>query len=74
MDKKDFLTTMKEDILDADMEISMDTKLADIEEWDSLSFVSFIGMAKSKADKKVEFKDVNAAETVEDLYKLLVEG
>ena len=72
MNKNDFLTAMKEDILDTDMDIAMDTKLDDVEEWDSLSFVSFIGMAKSKADKKVDIKGVNEAETIEDLYNLLM--
>ena len=72
MNKNDFLSAMKDDILDTDMEINMDTRLDDVEEWDSLSFVSFIGMAKSKTGKKVDLKSVNGAETIEDLYNLLM--
>ena len=44
MSEQTFLTKMQEEVLDTEMEISMDTLLGDIEEWDSLSVVSFIAM------------------------------
>ena len=66
------MTAAYSNILDTDMEINMDTRLDDVDEWDSLSFVSFIGMAKSKTGKKVDLKSVNGAETIEDLYNLLM--
>lgn len=35
------------DLMDTEDELTMDTNLLDIEEWDSLSFVSFIAFANA---------------------------
>ena len=66
-----FLTLMQEEVLDTDVEISMDMNLNDIEEWDSLSVVSFIATANTSFGKKVARQDVLAAVTVLDLYDLV---
>ncbi len=66
-----FLTLMQDDVLDTDMEIQMDMNLNDIEEWDSLSVVSFIATANTAFGKKVARQDVLAAEKVSDLYELV---
>lgn len=77
MDVKDFLKAMKEDVLDTEMDITMDTSLGDIEEWDSLSVVSFLALVK-KLDNKtgknrtdVNVKVVQSARTIQDLFNLL---
>ena len=59
------------DILDCEQEITMETVLADLEEWDSLSLVSFMAMANAAYGKKVILTDVKMAKTVEDLYELV---
>lgn len=59
------------DILDSEEEITMDTVLDDLEEWDSLSLVSFIAMANAAYGKKVVPADVKVAETIKDLYELV---
>ena len=59
------------DILDCEQEITMETVLADLEEWDSLSLVSFMAMANAAYGKKVILADVKMAKTVEDLYELV---
>ena len=59
------------DILDSEEEITMDTVLDDLEEWDSLSLVSFMAMANAAYGKKVVPADVKAAETIKDLYELV---
>lgn len=46
-------------------------KLADLEAWDSLSIVSFMGIAKARADKTVAPKQIAACQSVEDLFVLL---
>ena len=51
MDGKDFLKTMKEEVLDTEMDLTMDTSLSDIEEWDSLSVVSFLAVVKKLNNK-----------------------
>ena len=68
--EKEFLEKMM-DILDCEQEITMDSILADIEEWDSLSFVSFLAMADASYGKSVLAKDVRIAETTGDLYNLI---
>lgn len=59
------------DILDAEDDVTMDAILADIEEWDSLSVVSYVAMANTSCGKKVNVKDVREAVTIQDLYNLL---
>ena len=59
------------DILDCEQEITMETVLADLEEWDSLSLVSFMAMANAAYGKKVILTDVKMAKTVKDLYELV---
>lgn len=70
MTEQEFLTKMQEDILDTEEEITMDTPLADIEEWDSLAFVSFLAMAKL-AGKKPAREAIQRSKTVGELYALL---
>ena len=70
MSEKDFLAQMA-DILEMDEEVNMDTVLGELEEWDSLSYVSFISMANATLGKKVTVKDLKAANTVADLYNLV---
>ena len=71
MTAQDFLTKMKEDVLDTEMDITLDTPLGDIEEWDSLGVVTFIAMAKAACGKKVERAAIVNAKTLQDLYDLL---
>lgn len=59
------------DMLDVEEEITMDTVLDELDEWDSLSFVSFLAMANAAYGKKVEPSNVKLAETVGDLYNLI---
>ena len=70
MNEEIFIEKMM-DILDAEEEITMDTQLDDIEEWDSLSVVSYVAMANTACGKKIELKTVREAETIRDLYELL---
>ena len=71
MTEQEFLTKMKEDILDTEEEITMQTQLWNIEEWDSLAFVSFLAMAKLTTEKKIEKTSIQSAQTVQELYSLL---
>lgn len=59
------------DILDSEEEITMDTVLEDLDEWDSLSLVSFMAMANAAYGKKVAAADVKMAKTLADLYDLV---
>ena len=70
MTKENFIERMA-DILDVETEISFDTNLGALEEWDSLSIVSYIAMANASCGKKVDVKRVREAVTIQDLYNLL---
>ncbi|WP_276839992.1 hypothetical protein [Anaerovibrio lipolyticus] len=71
MQEKDFLEKMAE-IMDTEEELSMDTVLKDVEEWDSLSYVAFLAFGATIAKEKIWPADVKAAETLRDLYGLLM--
>ena len=59
------------DVMDIEEEITADTVLEDLEDWDSLSLVSFMAMANAAYGKKVVAADVKMAKTVADLYELV---
>lgn len=71
MTEKEFLEDFKDNILDTDEDVQMDTDLTDVEEWDSLGVVGFIADANTKYGKKVTAQEVKAAKTPADLYQLL---
>lgn len=71
MNEQEFLTKMKEDILDTEDKLTMGTALDELEDWDSLAIVDFIAMANSVCGKKVKRTDVTGAKTFADLYALL---
>ena len=56
--------------MDTEDEITMDSRLAEIEEWDSLSYVAFLAMCATASDRKIAPADVKQAETIRDLYAL----
>ena len=70
MNEHEFLGKM-EDILDTDVDISLDSKLADFEDWDSIAFVSFLSLAVTVTKRRIAPDEVKSAVTVGDLYKLL---
>lgn len=59
------------EILDTESEVTMDSMLSEIEEWDSLSIVSFLAMANSVYGKKIKPDVLIAAKSVRDLYALV---
>lgn len=69
MDEKLFTAKIRE-ILDNES-ATMDSVLADIEEWDSLSIVSFVAFANSSCGKKVAPAVIRECKTVRDLYNLI---
>ena len=70
MTKEIFLERMA-DILDVEDEITLDTNLSELDEWDSLSIVSYVAMANAACGKKVDVKSVREAVTIQDLYDML---
>ena len=76
MERTEIFTKLNEifkDVLDLDdsSNLTDSTTANDIEEWDSLSVVSFIAMAKAACGKKVERTVVANAKTIGELFALL---
>lgn len=68
--EQEFLDKMV-DLLDTEHEIAMETVLKDIEEWDSLSKVSFLAMANAQYGKKINPKILKKTKKISDLYDLI---
>ena len=68
----EFLRTLK-DMMDTEADLTLETKLSDVEEWDSLSLVTFLSYCNAKLNRPVEPEELKSAQTVNDLYKLLEE-
>ena len=71
--EEDFIDDLKE-LLMTDSEISMDTDLLDIDEWDSFSAISFLAMISEKYGVNAEPFSVAEAVFVEDLYLVVNKG
>lgn len=72
MNEKEFLEELV-DLMDTEEELSLETKLEEIEEWDSLSHVAFMAFCSTRGYNNIKPMDIKAAQTVGDLYKM-VEG
>ena len=68
MNVKDFIKKLSE-LMDTDAELTLWTKLADLEDWDSLSMVSFYSFCTTQG-RTVTADQIKSAQTVEDLFKL----
>ena len=69
MTTEEFINKLAE-LMDTDAEINLSTKLADVEDWDSLSMVSFFSFCNSTLNRRVIPEQIEAAQSVEDLFKL----
>ena len=69
MNENLFLEKMKS-ILDNEA-VTLDSALTDIEEWDSLSVVSYMAMANTVCGKKIAPAQLRDCVTLRDLYALL---
>ena len=69
MDEKDFLERMKV-ILDKE-DISIDTSLSDLEEWDSISVISYVALANTSFNKEISPEQIQTCKTIRDLYSIL---
>lgn len=67
-----FINLMHE-VLDTERSINLDTRLNEIEEWNSLSYVVFLAMVDAQYGKTADPKAVKAASTVGELYAIIGE-
>ena len=72
IDKNEFLAHLCELLeLENGQTLGMDTRLLEIEEWDSLVALSFMALAKEEYEAELGGDDIRGAETVQDFYDLL---
>lgn len=70
MEQQEFLDKLS-DLLNVEAEVSFDTILDDMEEWDSLSYIMFLAMVLKETGKKIEPEKVKEVKTVRELYALV---
>ena len=68
--RKDFLEKLVE-ILDCEEELTMETELNDVEEWDSLGVLTFLAEMAAHSSEQIKAEYVKNSKTVADLYALL---
>ena len=66
MNRVEFLEKMV-DVLQTDDEITFETKLEDLEEWDSLAVMSTIAFLDKNFGVKAVYTDFVAMKTIEDI-------
>lgn len=62
-----FINLFKETLEINDHDITMSTKFRDLENWDSLSFLSVLAMIDEEYDVVIEGNDFRRLVTIEDL-------
>ena len=70
MKVEDFLKTLKE-MMDTDADLTLETKLSEVEEWDSLSLETFLSYCNARLNRPVEPEEIKSAKTVSDLYEFI---
>jgi len=73
MKKKEFIDELKDalEIEDEDLEITLETNLKDLEEYDSLSVLSIIAMIDKNFGKQISSADFAKVTTVSSLMDLI---
>lgn len=61
------------EVLDCDEDISLDVRLSDLEEWDSVAILSFIAMMDEEFGRTVKGEEVRKIETVKDALDFMTE-
>ena len=73
MNLQDFVENFAEQFDDTDpSEITATTNYRELEEWSSMIALSVLNMVEKKCGKHINFDDVKAAVTVEDLYNSIM--
>jgi acyl carrier protein len=72
MNKQEFLEEIADIIECETSEISFDTVLEDVGEWDSLAVIGFVAMLDEKCDKIIDGELLTEVKTVHDLYSLAI--
>lgn len=70
MEVKEFIKQLT-DIMDTETELTLETNLSEVEEWDSLSLVSFLSFCNARLKRPILPEEIKKAQTVKDLYAIV---
>lgn len=70
MKEQEFIEMVVE-LMDTEDDVTLDSVLDDLEDWDSLSYVVFLARCSKDAKSHVEPQEVRDAKTVRDLFELI---
>ncbi|MBQ6419117.1 MAG: hypothetical protein IJJ91_10660 [Synergistaceae bacterium] len=71
MKKEEFIKTLKE-LMDTDEELTLNTELKEILEWDSVSMVAFFSFCGQRLEEsELLMQKIENAATVGDLYNII---
>ena len=68
MNKEEFLTQMQ-DVLQTEEELSFDTVLDDLVEWDSLSVMATMAFLETSFNVKTNMNDYKSMKTISDIAR-----
>lgn len=68
--RESFIKKLQE-IMQTEEELSLDTNLIDIEEWDSLSVIATVAYIDKEFNKQISVKDAQDINTVKELVELV---
>ena len=71
MDTTQFLELMK-DTLDLETELTLETKFRELDEWDSLAYLSTIAMIDDEYDVVISANEFKALETIDDIVQAII--
>lgn len=66
-----FLKMFKEVLEIEEMDIDIETKFRELEEWDSLTVLSVLAMVSDEYDTAIPREEFSKVETIKDLYNLI---
>lgn len=73
MDYKKIIEDLEEDILEMDEgTLQIDTKLSELDEWDSLAKLALMAWARKEYDKILTAQQIREFVTVEDICKAVM--
>ena len=70
MSTEEFLTNIKQ-ILETDEDLTLETKLEDLKDWDSFSLTDFLAFCDEYTKQPIDPEELKDAKTVNDLYKIV---
>lgn len=73
MSAEEFIKNLT-DIMDTETELTLDTQLSEVEEWDSLSLVSFLSFCNARLKRPILPEEIKSAQTVKDLFEIVSKG